>query len=148
MTKHGTILLVANGSDFALIRKAIADTATHNPLHVVHSGEEAVKYLSGQGKFSDRAAHPLPALVLLDLTVPGEGGFTVLRWLFERPGLRKKLIVIALGAAEPDSEIQLAYELGAHSCLVKPTEPGQWTQLARRVKEYWIDLNRLPESAG
>ena len=148
MTKHGTILLVEDGNDVVFTRKAFAEAEVHNPLHVVHSGEEAVKYLSGQGKFADRAAHPLPALVLLDLTMPGEGGFSVLRWLFERPGLRKRFTVIALGAADPNSEIQLAYEMGAQSYLVKPANSQQWAMTVRRVKEYWIELNRLLESAA
>src|SRR5262245_18942706 len=127
MTKHGTILLVAeNSNEVLLTRKALAEAEVHNPLHVVRGGEEAVKYLSGQGKFADRAAHPLPALLLFDRTVSGEGGLSVLRWLYERPGLRKKFTVIVLGTADVDSGIQLAYELGAQSYLLKPTDYQQW----------------------
>lgn len=141
-------MLIEEHGEAVLTRKAFADADVHNPLQVVHSGEEAVKYLSGQGKFSDRAAHPLPALVLLDLTMPGEGGFAALRWLFERPGLRKKFTVIALGPSDSDSEIQLAYELGAQSYLAKPSDHKQWVATVRRVKDYWIDLNRQLEHAA
>jgi CheY-like chemotaxis protein len=149
MTKHGTILLVANNAeDIELTRKALSEAGATNPLQVVHSAELAIKYLSGQGKFSDRAAHPLPFLVLLDLKMPGEAGFVVLRWLYERPGLRKKFIIIVLSSASPGSEIQLAYELGAQSYLIKPRDYEQLAVTAQRIKEYWIDLNQPPEAGG
>ena len=148
MTKHGTILLVEEHSGALLTRRAFEEADIHNPVQVVHSGEEAVKYLSGQGKFGDRTAHPMPSLVLLDLTMPGEGGFVALRWLYERPGLRKKFTLIALGAANADTEVQLAYELGAQSYLVKPADLKQWVATARRVKEYWIELNLQLENAA
>src|SRR5581483_3459147 len=114
MTKHGTILLVEdNANDIVVIRKAFAEAGVHNPLQTVHSGEEAVKYLGGQGKFADREKFPLPFLALLDLKMSHEDGFAVLRWLYERPGLKKKFTLIVLGSDSSDSEVQLAYELGA-----------------------------------
>jgi CheY-like chemotaxis protein len=149
MTKHGTILLVENNAEeIELTRKALSEAGADNPLQAVHSAEQAIKYLSGHGKFSDRSAHPLPFLVLLDLKMPGEAGFVVLRWLYERPGLRKKFIIIALSTANPGSEIQLAYELGAQSYLIKPREYDELAIAARRIKEYWIDLNQPPEAGG
>jgi CheY-like chemotaxis protein len=148
MTKHGTILLVEdNVNDIALIKKAFAEAEVLNPVQTVHSGEEAVKYLSGADRFTDRERYPVPFLVLLDLNLAQEGGFAMLRWLYERPGLKKKFTLIVLGADTSDSEIQLAYELGAQSYLVKPLDFKQLTDTVRHVKEYWIELNRLPENA-
>jgi len=67
-----------------------------------------------------------------------------LRWLYERPGLRKHFTVVLLGAPGPEQEIQLAYELGAQSYLVKPPQYRQLVEALQRLKDYWIDLNRLP----
>src|SRR5580765_292339 len=145
MTKHGTILLVEDEASDALIKQAFAGAAVSQPLRTVHSSEEAVKYLSGSGKFSDRKNHPLPFLVLVDLTMSNEGGFTFLRWLYERPGLKKKFTLVVLGSASSDSELQLIYELGAQSYLLKPSDTNGLAQLVHAVKDYWIDLNRMPE---
>lgn len=130
------------------MQKAFAEAGVTNPVHIAHTSDQAVKYLSGHGKFSDRSTHPLPFLVLLDLKMPGEAGFVVLRWLYERPGLRKKFIIVALSTANPGSEIQLAYELGAQSYLIKPREYEDLAETARRIKEYWIELNQPPEAGG
>ena len=145
MTKHGTVLLVEDDSDNALlIKKAFVEADLISPLHTVNSYKDAVAYFSGDGMYANRTSFPLPFLVLLNLKMGGEDGFAVLRWLFERPGLRKKFTVVALSAAEPEADIQLAYELGAQSYLSKPVNYAELASTVRRVKQYWIELNLLP----
>src|ERR1041385_2159954 len=145
MNKHGTILLVEDdANDVVLMQKALNEAGVTHRVHICHTGEQAVKYLSGNGKFSDRSTYPLPFLVLLDLRMPGEGGFGVLRWLFERPGLKKKFAVIVFSNVSEENEVQLAYELGAQSFIVKSTDYSQLLETAQRLKEYWIDLNQFP----
>src|SRR6266568_9652845 len=65
-------------------RKAVADV----PLHFVSDGQEAVDYLNGDERYANRAEHPLPTLLLLDLKMPRLNGFDVLEWLRQQPGLR------------------------------------------------------------
>jgi CheY-like chemotaxis protein len=146
MTKHGTILLIEDDVDNAvLIRKALAEVQVINPLQTVNGYEDAVKYLTGAGIYANRESYPLPSLILLDLNSAGQDAFAVLRWLYDRPGLRKRFVVVVLGAPGPEQEIQLAYELGAQSYLRKPAEHKDLIDTARRIKEYWIELNLQPQ---
>jgi CheY-like chemotaxis protein len=145
MTKHGTVLLIEDDANEALlIRKALVEAEVLYPVQSVNSLKDALAYFNGVGTYADRTAFPLPFLVLLDLTMANEEGFAVLRWLFERPGLRKKFTVIVFNTAAPEQDIQLAYELGAQSYLVKPSDYRQLLATVRRVKEYWMELNRHP----
>jgi DNA-binding response OmpR family regulator len=149
MTKHGTVLLIADNADEVLsIRKAFAEVEMVSPLQTVNSFKDALAYFNGDGVYADRAGYPIPFLVLLDLSMADENGFAVLRWLFDRPGLRKKFTVVALNRPGSEPDIQLAYELGAQSYLVKPGDYKQLLAALRRVKEYWIELNRQPGDAG
>lgn len=146
MTKHGTILLIEDGVDDVLMyKKVFAEAGVYCPVQVIHNDADAVKYLSGEGVYGNRDSYPLPFLVLLDLALPQEGGFGVLRWLHDRPGLRKKFNVIVLSPDAPGADVQLAYELGAQSFLLKPSDHPRFLDAVRRVKEYWIDLNLRPE---
>ena len=147
MTNHGTILLVEDDQDDVLLmKKAFVEAEVPSDSQVVHSYADVVKYLSGEGVYANRSSFPMPFLMILDLKMAGEGGFAVLRWLHDRPGLRKKFIVIVLSTASLEQEIQLAYELGAQSFLEKPPGFKQLAQMVRRIKEYWIELNLLPHS--
>jgi hypothetical protein len=52
------------------MRRAWRKVGLTNPLHVVRDGREAMDYLSGTARYADRAAHPMPNLMLLDLRLP------------------------------------------------------------------------------
>lgn len=114
MGKPVPILIVDDERDHALfIRDTLEDIQLPLVLHIVSSGEEAVAYLSGDGRFGNRQRYPFPYLVLLDLRMPGIGGFGVLRWLCANPHLKRSLNLVVLSAAQSEKEIDVVYELGA-----------------------------------
>lgn len=122
MQQHAPILVVEdNKDDVTLIRRTLANACLPNPRHFVESGEEAINYLVGVGPYSDRKTHPLPALVLLDLKLPGKDGFEVLQWIRGHPQFNN-LRVVVLTSSNEIRDVQKAYRLGANSFLVKPLE--------------------------
>src|SRR5881296_1298924 len=90
------VILVADDSeeDILLIRKAFERGHITNPFFAVKSGDEAISYLKGEGKYSNRDEYPLPGLLLLDLKMPGTDGFEVLCWIRHQPGLSSMRIVV------------------------------------------------------
>src|SRR5437879_9371695 len=120
MPDQAIILLAEDREDdVLLIRKAFSKANISNPLQVVRDGEEAIAYLSGEGKYSNRAEYPFPDLVLLDLKMPRLDGFGVWKWIRAQPGL-EGLRVLVLTSSEDMRDINRAYGLGARSFLVKP----------------------------
>ena len=87
-------------------------------FHSVPSGEEAVRYLEGEGPFGDRKAHPIPDLVLLDLGLPGVDGLEVLAWIRKRPELRDLKVFIWTDAGKPDV-LERATQAGANRFVPK-----------------------------
>jgi len=145
MPQQALFLLVEdNESDVVLVRRAMAKAKVLNPLQVVESGEKAVAYLNGEGRYSDRAQYPLPALVLLDLKLPGLDGFGVLKWIRQNPGL-KALRVVVLTSSDDMRDVNLAYQLGANSFLVKPAEFETFNQIANVLSGYWLWMEQAPE---
>src|SRR5262249_17375864 len=109
VTDRPIILLAEdNEDDVILIERAFRKAGLLSPLMVVRDGEEAISYISGFGRYSDRAQFPLPDLFLLDLKLPMRDGFEVLRWIQTQPEL-KKLPVIVLTQSDRIRDANQAY---------------------------------------
>jgi hypothetical protein len=65
MTLSPVMYVEDDRNDVLLMRRAWAKVGVANPLQVVIDGEEALRYLSGEGQYANRAGHPMPCLVLL-----------------------------------------------------------------------------------
>jgi len=141
------IILLAEDdpNDVVLIQRAFQKAGLRNILKVVEDGDQAIKYLSGQGVYSNRKQYPLPFLMLLDLKMPGTDGFEVLEWLRNEPQL-KRMLVVVLTSSNLQADVDHAYELGANSYLVKPVSFDEMVHLIQRFESYWSEINRTPSS--
>jgi len=138
MTANQVILLVEdNQDDVFLMRRALQSARIVNPLIVVESGQEAVDYLAGAGKFSDRDSYPLPAVVFLDLKLPFIFGHNVLAWVRKQKEF-ESLVVIVLTSSNEASDLSRSYALGANSYLVKPPTAEQLETLVKAFKWQWV----------
>ena len=68
-------------NDAFLLANAFKRVGIPHRLVVVDDGRAAIDYLAGEGEYADRAQHPLPRLVLLDLKMPAVTGLEVLQWI-------------------------------------------------------------------
>jgi len=132
LLNEGTILLADDDGDYAvLLQEALHEAHIDNPVELVTDGLQTIDYLKGEGRYSDRAAHPLPELVILDLKLPVRHGFEVLRWIRRQPGLNDTYVAIFSGSGF-ENEARVARELGADEFVVKPHE---FRQLVGRLEE-------------
>lgn len=137
------ILLVDDSEDDVFfMQRALEAAAISNPVFVAEDGLKATDYLSGTGQYSDRTAFPLPALIFLDLKMPGKKGLDVLAWLRQQEALRGIVVIILTSSQEP-SDLRQAYRLGANSYLVKPSTTERLCELVRAVKAYWLEFNHF-----
>lgn len=131
------ILLVEDSKDdVILFRQVMQRSGLRNPVIVVRDGREAIDYLKGEGKYSDRENFPLPQILMLDLKMPRVDGFQVLEWIKSQEHLGDMLIIV-LSHFGHTTEIQHAYELGAHSFLLKPFKDSDLLNLAAHFDGRW-----------
>ena len=147
MSHRQTILLADDGeNDLVLMRAAFKMAGCTFPLHEVRNGEEAIAYLRGEGEYSDRNKFPLPTVMLLDLNMPRKSGFEVLAWVRAQPVL-KRLAVIVLTASTRSEDVERAFDLGATSYLVKPSDLDELAAMIRCLCT-WIHINQFPSLEG
>jgi CheY-like chemotaxis protein len=138
---HTCILQVEDeANDVFLLQRAFRQAGIDNPVKVATDGQMAIDYLSGIGHFANRRDHPLPGLVLLDLKLPRKSGREVLQWIRSQPRLRR-IVVIVFTSGQYIGDVGLAYDLGANSFIVKPSDFSQYLSIARLLKEWWLNHN-------
>jgi CheY-like chemotaxis protein len=135
MNDEPTILLVDdNTNDILLFRFALGKSRFAADLRAVHSGLDAVKYLSGYGVYGNRAEFPMPGVVVLDLHMPGIDGIAVLRWIRRQRSLRDLPVVVFTGA-ECRREEALRY--GADIYMRKGDDVAELLALLQQINLNW-----------
>jgi CheY-like chemotaxis protein len=131
------VVLIAEDdpNDVLLLKRAFAKACIPALLFFVSDGQEAISYLRGEPPFSNRAAHPFPNVLLLDLNMPLVGGLEVLEWLASWPD-RTNLRVVVFSSCVAPADSRQASSLGAHSCITKPLAPSDLDPLLRDLPGY------------
>jgi CheY-like chemotaxis protein len=144
MPNAGVILLAEDDpNDVLLFRRAFQRAGFSNHLIVLNDGDDALKYLKGEGQYGERSAFPLPVLLLLDLSMPRLGGLEVLQWVRTQAEL-KHLPVIILTSSTFAPDLAKAYQAGANSFMSKPGDPAEFSATLKQLLDFWLNTTRLP----
>ena len=142
-SKQGTLLVVEdNDDDYLFTERAFKKSLFANPLVRTRNGEEALDYLYQRGQFADA---PRPAMMLLDLNMPGINGYTVLEKMKSDASLRS-IPVVVLTTSDDPRDIEKCYDIGANSYVHKPVDLPGFIEAIARLKDYWFEISLLPES--
>jgi len=138
------ILLVEdNPDDAGLTIRALKKHNLANNLIHLSDGQEALNFIFGLERFSERKIEDHPKIILLDLKMPKVDGLQVLKAI--RADERTKLIpVIIMTSSKEDKDIQACYKLGVNSYLVKPVGFEDFSKIVIDLGFYWLLLNQSP----
>ncbi len=132
-----------NAAHAKLVMRIFADHRLANTVEHVTDGEATLDYLLHRRELKNASDYPLPDAIILDLNLPRIDGLSVLKSIRETDELRR-LPVIILTTSNSTTDVTRAYELGASSYLVKPTDFEQFSQMIEDLGNYWLLWNRSP----
>jgi CheY-like chemotaxis protein len=136
-TKNFTILVIDDSEDdLIFILRAWQRLGVTNPIQTVRSGDEAIAYLRGDGKYSHRSIYTYPSFITIDLKTPSGDGLSVLEYLKRNPE-RAVIATAVLSASRDLDDIKKSYMLGASSFLVKPASLGELQKMLKTLYDYW-----------
>ncbi len=128
------ILLVEdNPDDEALTLRALRKNQLRGEVRIARDGREALRQIDDS----------VPRLVLLDLKLPFLDGLQVLEAIRQNPRARHVPVVVLTSSGE-SNDILAAYERGANSYIQKPVDFVQFVDTARKLGEYWLEINQGP----
>jgi CheY-like chemotaxis protein len=134
----GPVLLLEDDEvDIMTVERAFLRIGASERLYSVRNGEEGLEFL----RDGDRASHPLPGIILLDINMPIMGGIEFLREVKGDPDLRR-IPVIVLTTSREDQDRFESYDLGAAGYIVKPVEFEDFVEVLGAIRRYW-SLNEI-----
>lgn len=137
------ILLVEdNDEDHVAFERALAHTNASQPLHRCASGDDALAFLERRHAASGGPTR-LPAVIVLDLNMPGSDGREVLRRLKRDTRFRSIPVIILTTSSNP-RDVNACYEDGANSYIVKSIDFTKFEHDMRLLIEYWFEASLLP----
>ena len=141
--KQIVLVVEDDPNDQFLIERAFRKIGVTSPIQIVSDGAEAIAYMRGEGKFSDREKYSYPTFVITDLKMPGTDGFGVLEFLKNNPEWAIIPTIVLSASADLD-DIKKSYMLGASSYHVKPPTQDQLRELLSVIHAYWLTC-QVPE---
>src|SRR5687767_6448209 len=130
-----TILVVDDDeNDRLLMARALKSVDTQCSIHLLSGGNEAIAYLSGEGRFADRDEFQFPGYILTDLKMRDGNGFDVLQYLKRHPDKCVFPVIILSGSGDTHDVAQ-AYQLGASAYFIKPSNIDELRTLLRKIYE-------------
>lgn len=137
MDSQLTILIIEDDEmDIGLLKTALRRAGVKDPVFVVNNGEEAIKYLRGEGQYHDRRQSPFLNVIFSDIKMPRLDGFGVLKWLRSHPECAVIPIIILSNSGE-DIDVRRAYEMGANAYLIKPSTIQELQEMVKTAFEFW-----------
>ena len=147
MSIKSILLVEDNPDDRELMKLAFSQGQIPHHLITAPDGIEALNYLRGEDKFSDRDLTSMPALIMLDLNLPKINGVEVLRRIRADPRTRLLPVVIISSSNEPQDLID-SYINGCNSYIRKPIHFTQLQSFVKEISTYWLTVNQLPPVFG
>ena len=131
-----TLWLVAEDSDddFLLLQRACSKLSVAPKLQRASNGVEAQRYLAGDEPYNDRAAHPLPSMVVSDLNMPLMDGLELLAWCKGQPW-EPAIPFVLLTSSNDQRDRDRARDHGADEFLTKPGRFGELVATVAGISE-------------
>ncbi len=139
------VLVVEDSDDdYFVVARACKKADVNATLHRVSSGEEALRWLLQTAQEPPSPQAPTrPALVLLDLNLPGISGLDVLTEIKSHERLRSTPVVV-LSTSGDVRDVARCYERGANSYIRKSSQFGVFVDAIAALNRYWFSTCIIP----
>jgi CheY-like chemotaxis protein len=125
---HPLAVVEDSDEDFEALSRVLRETTSYDGVKRYDSGEAALAGLRGDD--------PRPALILLDLNLPGIRGMEVLAQLKSDPALRMVPVIVLSGSSR-EEDVDAAYDAGANAYLSKPLDYTELRRIVLSLHEFW-----------
>uniref|UniRef100_A0A0C1RAY0 Chemotaxis protein CheY n=1 Tax=Tolypothrix bouteillei VB521301 TaxID=1479485 RepID=A0A0C1RAY0_9CYAN len=131
--------------DFTAFTRALREASCVCSVYRTCDGDDALDYLYRQGEYANSTLSPRPALILIDLNLPGTDGREAIAQI-KQDRLLKSIPVIALTTSSSPKDIEACYQYGVNCYMLKPIGVEALRKTIRNFLDYWFDTVVLPNT--
>lgn len=140
--KPSFLIVEDSDEDYAALERILKRNLVPVSLHRCTRAEDVLTMLNAP-VLAHRPPPPLPALIVLDLNLPGLDGRAVLTAVRQHPRMKRTPVVIFSTSSSPH-DIAWCYENGANSYHVKDTDYSSFKRAVELLVDYWLEAVKLP----
>ncbi|MCU0544420.1 MAG: response regulator [Oscillatoriaceae cyanobacterium Prado104] len=145
IARRPALLVVEDSNeDFEALQRLLRRSGLASPILRCVNGEQALSFLYRSGSYAAPNDAPRPGLIVLDLNLPKTDGREVLRRVKQDDNLKKIPIVVFTTSNNP-RDIEICYEYGVNSYIVKPIDFAQLKRDIQAIVDYWFEVTTLPD---
>ncbi|MFO0951242.1 MAG: response regulator [Isosphaeraceae bacterium] len=138
------VLMIVEDSDedFDTVQEAVRNSGVAVNVRRATTGDACLKLLRGEG------CEPLrPAVILMDLNLPGTDGREALAFIKSEPSLRNLPVVVHTTSSNP-RDLAFCYGAGVNAYHVKPVRYEDHLDTLLNLLNYWLKRVVLPGREG
>jgi two-component system, response regulator len=142
-TQVDILVVEDNESERVSIVEALEASIKDVGLLAVNNGKQALDFLLRREEWKDIVMASPPRLILLDLAMPEDDGFSVLGQIrsIEPEGDLTLTPVVIFTDSKTSGDIQKSYRCGANSYIMKPLSYPDFQKVVETVGQYWMTHN-------
>ena len=130
-TKHNILIVDDDADDREIIKDAFTSSIEEQEYTFLENGDKLIEYL--ENNEFDR----LPALIMLDLNMPGKDGRETLKEIKNNKRYHQiPIIVFTTSSSQRDKTT--SYDLGANCFVTKPDTFNKLIELAKCISKLWL----------
>jgi len=131
INRHNILIVDDDADDREIMKDAFAASSENGNYTFLENGDKLLEYLE------QTADNGLPALILLDLNMPGKDGRETLKEIkTDKRFSHIPIVVFTTSSALRDRTT--SYELGANCFITKPDTFHKLIELAASISKLWL----------
>lgn len=142
---HPPKILMADDDEHAvdLMKEAFERSAFSVELAWVNDGQQLLEYLESNGCCNEQCGKR-PALIILDLNMPGVDGRCALKKLKANQSLRD-IPVLVMSNSDIEEDVKQCYQEGVNTFIKKPDHFSDLLEVTQTIQKYWFRTAKLPD---
>ena len=117
--------------DLSIISDALIQKLPGNPIREFSNGQDLINTLHTLSVIEH------PALIMVDLNMPGKNGLATVTDIKNHPGLKFIPLIVCTTSTSLKDQIS-CYTAGANCFVSKPNSFGEFCQLISSIVDLWI----------